>query len=140
MKLTIRKHDPNDSTRFHMDEGGCLYSSTTYDVSVFAEDFRSDRESECTLSLLRRELEGDSTLKEYAKCVLYADPYRRDRRFGTLLVNDKDHAVAFDAIAPTEMRNIDDQFVLSVKLGAGDSHVIYAQVPVVIAPRVVQTA
>lgn len=138
MKLTIRKYDPNDVTRVHMDEAGTLYSSTTYDVSVFADDFRADRGSECTLKLLRRRQAGDAYLTEYAACRLIPDPYRRDRRFGTLLVNDADHAELFDEIAPADMRNIDDQFILSVKLGSGDSHVVYANVPVVIAPKAVQ--
>jgi len=139
MKLTIRKYDPNDSTKFHIDEAGCLYSSTTYDVSVFAPDFAADQTSACTLKLLRRQTAGAATLTEYASCNLIADPYRRNRRAGTLLVNDTAHAALWSAIAPTDMRNIDDQFVLSVQLGSGASHVIYAQVPVVIAPSVVQS-
>lgn len=139
MKLTIRKHNPNDSTNFVMDEGGCLYSSTTYDVSVLAEDFRTDQESACTLKLLRKQTPSAASYTEYAACSLIADPYRRNRRFGTLLVNDTAHAALWAAIAPTGMRNIDDQFVLAVDLGAGASHVLYAQVPIVIAPSAVQT-
>lgn len=138
MNLTVRKYDPNDATRVTFDEARSMYSSTTYEVSVYADDFRLDRESDCLLKLLRRRHEGDSELTEYARCRLIADPYRRNRRFGTLLVNDTEHSELFDEIAPTDMRNVDDQFVLSVKLGTGDSHVVYAQVPVVIAPRVVQ--
>ena len=133
MKLTVRKFDPGSPSKIHIDESSCLYSSTTYDVRVFADDFRSDAESAATLQLLRRPEEG-TEFAEYAACSLIADPYRRDCRRGTLVVNDLEHKTLWDAIAPTDMRNIDDQFMLLVSLGAGASRVIYAQVPVVIAP------
>ena len=134
MKLTIRKYDPANPTRIHIDEGGCIFSSNSYDVRVFADDFRTDTTTKGHLRLLRKASEEDSELTEYAKCLLVADPYRRDLRVGTLVVNDLAHAELWAALAPESRRNIDDGFTLEVTLQAGASRVVYAQVPVMLAP------
>lgn len=134
MNLTIRKYDPVNPTRVHIDEGGCIVSSNTYSVRVFADDFKSDTTTKGYLSLLRKESEESDELTEYARCVIVADPYRRDCRVGTLVVNDAAHAELWAAVAPESKRNIDDGFILEATLQSGAARVIYAQVPVLVAP------
>lgn len=138
MKLTVRKYDPSDPSRCSFDEARSLYSSTTYDISVYADDFTGDQESACTVKLLRRAEEDDAGLTEYASASLIADPYRRNRRYGTLVVNDSPHSSLFDALAADGAANTMDDFILSVTLGSSSTQVIYAKCPVVIAPRAVQ--
>lgn len=132
MNLTVRKYDPADPSRVYFDEAKSLYSSTSYDLTVVAGDFKADRSSTCRVRLLHHD---DAGWTEYASGTLLPDPYRRDRRVGTLVVGDAAHLALFDAMTETDCPS-SYEFVLSVTLGAADAKVIYATVPLVVAPRV----
>lgn len=134
MKLTIRKYDPSDPSRFSVDEARALYMSTTYDLRVYAADFAADRTSACAVQLLRRRGEDDASLTVYAAGTLAADPYRRNCRCGTLVVGDSGHSDLFRELAGTGAANVLDDFVLSVTLGAASDKVIYAPCAVVVSP------
>lgn len=136
MNLTVRKYDPADPSRVYLDEAKAIYSSTSYDLTVVADDFKADRSSVCYAKLLRG---SDDGLVEYATCLLSPDPYRRDRRVGVMVVCDSAHQSLFEELSSKDVPTAYD-FTLSVVLGASGSKVIYAQVPVVVAAKVVATS
>lgn len=133
MNLTVRKYDPADPSRVYLDEAKAIYSSTSYDLTVVADDFKTDRSSVCYAKLLRS---SDDGLVEYATCSLSPDPYRRDRRVGVMVVCDSAHQSLFEELSSGDTPSAYD-FVLSVVLGASGNKVIHAQVPVVVAAKVV---
>lgn len=132
MNLTVYKYDPADPSRVYLDEAKAIYSSTSYDLTVVADDFKADRSSVCCAKLLRS---SDDGLVEYAACNLLPDPYHRDWRVGVLVVGNSEHKALFDTLSAAGCPTAYNDFVLSVTLGAGNNKVVYAAVPVVVAQK-----
>lgn len=134
MNLTICKHDPADPSSVYLVEAKSVYTATSLDLTVVADDFKADRSSACQARLLRGNGESGEVV-EYAACALYPDPYHRDRRVGVLVVGDSAHADLFKSLVTDGTPALFEDFILSVTLGASNAKVIYATVPVVVCPQ-----
>lgn len=133
-KLTIRKTDPHDTSRFTMDERGVLHLYGRYAVTVSARDFTGiPDDAAATIGLY------DTDNQALAVSGLAKDPMRPDCRTGTLDLSTSATLAAFAnlrsrAYASSGMkipRFVDVRLIVF----AGGGTVISGEVPVELMPQ-----
>lgn len=132
MRLTIRRTDPCDASRFTVDECGVLYLYGRYGVTVIAREFAEEASAAATLGLY------DADGQALAVTPLVPDPRRRGCRTGELDLSSVCVVSAFAGLRSREYARLGQRIprTVDVKIIAavGGTVVVSGEIPVELVP------